>query len=266
MKCPKCGFVQPENPECLNCGILVDRYKPEDERPVQPEVELPAMTTAAEDDPFGQPIRPGLRFVRTAAGLIGMGVGGWLFVAGQNLELAPLQVLFLIGYACVSLFWIISFPIRVPVRQFAVEMFIFVAATLLLRLALPAAFDLGRLSNTESAPLGAGTIEPEFVQDITPGAFARFAEGLCESGRLVLDDTTDTAAVDRWKENAARVRKLFRSLDAAERQDVERVYKAAVNLETHMLDAMAEGADINALEAAFTALEALERESFGFTQ
>lgn len=27
MICPKCGFEQPENPECMRCGIVISRYK-----------------------------------------------------------------------------------------------------------------------------------------------------------------------------------------------------------------------------------------------
>jgi hypothetical protein len=27
MICPKCGFEQPESPECIRCGVLVDRYR-----------------------------------------------------------------------------------------------------------------------------------------------------------------------------------------------------------------------------------------------
>lgn len=28
MTCPKCGFEQPESPDCIKCGIVVARYKP----------------------------------------------------------------------------------------------------------------------------------------------------------------------------------------------------------------------------------------------
>src|SRR4051794_27832139 len=27
MICPKCGFVQPQNPECARCGVIVSRYR-----------------------------------------------------------------------------------------------------------------------------------------------------------------------------------------------------------------------------------------------
>src|SRR5262245_35003991 len=27
MICPKCGFDQPESPECMRCGVIISRYK-----------------------------------------------------------------------------------------------------------------------------------------------------------------------------------------------------------------------------------------------
>ncbi|HSU84629.1 MAG TPA: hypothetical protein VLR69_19600, partial [Thermoanaerobaculia bacterium] len=27
MICPKCGFEQPDSPECMRCGVIVSRYK-----------------------------------------------------------------------------------------------------------------------------------------------------------------------------------------------------------------------------------------------
>ena len=27
MICPKCGFEQPESPECMRCGVIVGRYR-----------------------------------------------------------------------------------------------------------------------------------------------------------------------------------------------------------------------------------------------
>jgi len=31
MTCPKCGFEQPESPDCVKCGIVIARYKPSQE-------------------------------------------------------------------------------------------------------------------------------------------------------------------------------------------------------------------------------------------
>ena len=33
MTCPKCGFEQPENPDCAKCGIVIARYKPSQATP-----------------------------------------------------------------------------------------------------------------------------------------------------------------------------------------------------------------------------------------
>ncbi len=259
MKCPKCGFVQPESNECLNCSVIVDRYKPDGERTEAPPVVPLSDFRTTDGDPFARPIRPGLRFVRTGAGIIGLGVGAWLFGAGQNLDYGPAQVLFLIGYGCISLFWILSAPIRVPVRQFAVEMLIFVVATLMLRLALPAAFDLGRLSNRESAPLSAGLQEPEFLQDVTPAGFANSADHLCKHARAVLDEPGNAEAVAEWTEETETLRKLFRRLTAEQRADAEKIYKGSIVLESRIKAATADPS-VEQIRDAFAAIESLERE------
>jgi len=191
-------------------------------------------------------------------------VGAWLFGAGQNLDFGPAQVLFLIGYGCVSLFWILSAPIRVPVRQFAVEMLVFVVATLLLRVALPAAFDLGRLSNNESAPLSAGLKGPDFVQDVTPAAFANEADNLCRLARAVLDDPDDGVVVDEWMVAAEGFRKLFRRLSAEQREEAELIYKGSIVLESRIKAVVGDDAAVTDFQGAFESLESLEREVINF--
>ena len=264
MKCPKCGFVQPESEECLNCTVLVNRYKPsekrEEEKAAIPLVEFQTV----DGDPFAQPIRPGLRFVRTGAGVVGIGVGAWLFGAGQNLDYGPAQVLFLIGYGCISLFWILSAPIRVPVRQFAIEMLIFIMATLLLRLALPAAFDLGRLSNSESAPLSAGLNDPDFVQEVTPAAFANEASRLCRLAQAVLDEPGSGEAVAAWKSADEKFRKRFRRLNAEQREEAEVIYKGSILLESRIKVVISNESSVTDFQAAVQALESLKREVVNF--
>jgi len=44
MICPKCGFEQPENPECMRCGIVISRYK----GPVLGGSPFPAAQTSAQ--------------------------------------------------------------------------------------------------------------------------------------------------------------------------------------------------------------------------
>lgn len=266
MKCPKCDFVQPQSNECLNCGILVDRYREAEARTVEPPPIPLSDFQTTDGDPFGRPIRPELRFVRTGAGVVGLTVGAWLFGAGQDLDFGPLQVLFLIGYGCVSLFWILSAPIRVPVKQFAAEMLIFVVATLLLRLALPGAFELGQLSNSERAPLSAGLQELEFSEEVTPPLFVRHADELCRQARVVLDEPGEAEAVANWSAAADRFRKLFRRMTAEQRGSTEKLYKYSIILESRIAAAIKEGASMEETRRAFQALESLERETFSFAQ
>lgn len=264
MKCPKCGFVQPESPECLNCSVIIERYKPEEDRAeAPPEIPISDFRTT-DGDPFARPIRPQLRFVRTGAGVIGLGVGAWLFGAGQNLDFSPAQVLLLIGYGCVSLFWILSAPIRVPVRQFAIEMLIFVVATLLLRIVMPAAFDLGRLSNSEHAPLSAGLQEQEFVQEVTLSAFANASDRVCRLARTVLDEPGKSDVAVEWAAETERLRKLFRRMSAQQREDAELIYKGAIVLESRIKAAIDGDASMEQIQDAFVAIESLEREMVNF--
>lgn len=60
MICPKCGFEQPDNPECMRCGIIVSRYKgpvlgvsvPPAPAPPPP----PPMAASAMGSVFGEPV------------------------------------------------------------------------------------------------------------------------------------------------------------------------------------------------------------------
>jgi len=211
MKCPKCGFIQDEGPECASCGVVLAKYRgpaggsaqaraasgaqiqggaAQPSRPgaasdayagaaqSQGGAVQPSRPGAASDayagaaqsqagsgiraageaaDPYLAPIRPALRVVRTLAGLAVTGLGGWLFL-GQDMVLAPAQVLYLIAFSCVGLFWLLSGTFVVTVRQFVLEMLLLVCATILLYVTLPEAFDPGKLSNTTSGPMYGGEV------------------------------------------------------------------------------------------------------------
>jgi len=265
MKCPKCGFVQPQTEECLSCGLIIERYRSQDEiRQLKEEVQQ--ASEPEEEDAFGRPIRSSMRVVRTGAGVIGVAVGAWLFVAGQQIELHPLHVLLLIAYGCVSLFWILSAPLPTPIRQFAIEMLIFVAATLTLRIALPEAFELGRLSNTQRTPLGAGAHMggTGSQKSTTPAQFAGFTASLAESAREVLDDPTDVERTEGWFEEFQATRRRFRYMAADQRKLCEGLYKSLLILERRMEDATKRSAGMDSLERAFIAIEDLERAAIGF--
>lgn len=251
MKCPKCGFEQPPSVECVHCGVIIERARPESER--EEVIRRYVESTKAElaEDPLGRPIRPALKVIRTAAGIIGLLVGGWLFVVGQQIDLRPFHVLFLIGYGCVSLFWVFSSWLRVSVRQFAVEMLIFVVATLLLKIALPEAFHPGTLSNRESGPLFAG------VPAMSPETFSRRAEGLASLARDVLDDIRDEDRLSSWLSSCSNLKRSFGEMKAQERKRVGDVYKKLVALEAK-LKQVARKPDAEGFAQARSAVEGLE--------
>lgn len=59
MICPKCGFEQPDNPECMRCGIIVSRYKgPALAGAVASPAPapLPPMAASAMGTVFGDPV------------------------------------------------------------------------------------------------------------------------------------------------------------------------------------------------------------------
>jgi hypothetical protein len=263
MECPKCGFIQPASLECISCGIMIERFRPEDERPSQQQSQAPAgmapsqFKTVAED-PFGKPIRNSLRIARTGAGVVGLALGAWLFLAGQNLDLAPHHVLFLIGYGCISLFWVLSAILTISVRQFAVEMLIFVISTLLLRVALPEAFDPGTLSNRHSTALNAGLGDIAQSQGISGAVFVARVEQLVDDARTVLDDSTNQENAREWLDHADILRKQFREMESPERKKIEVLYKGLVALETHLKEALSDDAPLDAFEKVFVSLESLE--------
>lgn len=255
MQCPKCGFKQPSGLECLNCGLIFAKYRPEEHRQPAPQ---PAAPPPPPPDPFRAPIRPLLRAIRTMAGLVAVVVGAWLFLGGQELHLLPLHVVLLIGYACVGLFWLLSAVLPVTVKQFAIEMLIFVISTVLLKVALPEAFDPGRLSNTETGPLQGGEAASVSAK-LDADDYARQAEELARLARDVLDAPGDPTMKETWARSAQQCRTAFRKLSRDERRKAEATYKAAVALEER-IGAILEAKRAVEADAAFRAVEVLERE------
>jgi hypothetical protein len=285
MRCPKCSFTQPAGPECLRCGIIFDKYRtvqesqePTVEDPVsEPEVapaERPvgnavgnATTTQPpvlspvrqKDDPFEKPIRTSLRIVRTGAGVLAVSFGSWLFVWGQDCSLAPFHVLLLITYGCVGLFWVLSAPLKVSVRQFAIEMLLFVFATVLLKVALPEAFDLGTTSNKTSGPLSGGGL-PGPSEPVPPDAdiYAGVLDKLANKARDVLDDPENTDRVEGWLRECRTIKHDFRRMDREQRKSVENAYKATVALEQKM-ERLKTNSGSDEADQAFEAVENLEK-------
>jgi hypothetical protein len=83
MICPKCGFEQPENAECMRCGVIISRYKGPvlGAAPVPPAVVPPVPSTFSASP---APVRPmGVEAARTMYAELGTaGTGEGTIYAG----------------------------------------------------------------------------------------------------------------------------------------------------------------------------------------
>lgn len=265
MECPKCGFQQPTGPECMDCGLIFAKFKTEEMRqkhmtpPIReaPPAPEPATPEFGAPDPMLMPIRPSLRIIRAFAGLMAILFGIWLFFIGESYNLEPHHVLLLIAYACVGLFWVMSAPLKISVKQFAIEMLVFVFATVLLKVALPEVFELGKLSNRVSGPLAGGSAMSTEQKPLTEKDFAAKVEDLLAEAREVLDDPTDKKLTGAWLERSEATRKLFRKMSKKERKKAETLYKGTVALE-EKIEKVIKNAGEKGVDEAFDTLEDLD--------
>jgi len=266
MKCPKCQYEQVRSSRCIACGHEFDEMLspmerkghssqppnvPSASRPPHDDefgdgdstpVETPRpiqemlQNNRVETSPYEKPIRPSLRIVRTLAGVIGAGLGAWLFVVGQEIAFAPIHMVVLIIYGCISLFWIVSAPIRVSVRQFVFEMFLFVAATLFLKVAVPEAFDVGRLTNSMSGPKGGGV--ERALKHRKPAtdreAFLQSTWELSEAGEALITQEKGTLSFDDWSLQCEKIKRDYRLLEEGERADLANVLAQLTVLQSRM--------------------------------
>ena len=249
----------------MSCGLIFSKFKTEEDRqkyrtpPLQdaPRAPEPPLVEFGAPDPLLMPIRPFLRVVRTFAGIMAILFGIWLFFIGESYNLEPYHVLLLIAYACVGLFWVMSTPLKMLLKQFAIEMLVFVFATVLLKVALPEVFELGRLSNRASGPLAGGQAASVEPKPLAEKEFAAKLEDLLEEAREVLDDPKDKELSAAWLELSADTRKLFGKMPKDERKKAEALYKGAVALEEKMEKVIASAGE-KGVDAAFDSLENLE--------
>lgn len=80
--CPKCQFRQQEASECLRCGLIFDRYRPDEERPAQGapsgqnRVRPPVSAMPAWTQPKVSPLRRTFRILRwTSLGMAALALG-----------------------------------------------------------------------------------------------------------------------------------------------------------------------------------------------
>ena len=288
MKCPRCQYSQVSSSRCIACGHEFDEMLSPMERkaqsPEQPPVapaprppyddefgdgeDTPVETprpiqemlqnARVETSPYERPIRPSLRIVRTLAGVAGAGLGAWLFVVGQEITFAPIHMVVLIVYGCISLFWIASAPIRVSVRQFVFEMILFIAATLFLKVAVPEAFDVGRLTNSMSGPKG-GRVERPWRHRKPANdreTFLQKTRELSAAGEALIAQEEGALSWDEWSLQCEKTKRDFRLLDEGEKGDFADIHSHLTVLQSRMARWKRIGSD-ESLKSTLLAIESL---------
>ncbi|MBM4371444.1 MAG: hypothetical protein FJ098_07300 [Deltaproteobacteria bacterium] len=179
----------------------------------------PASYGTTRPDPLGQPIRPALRYLRLAAGLLAVGFGSLLFWAGEAMAPEPIEALLLIVYLCVGAYWVLSVTFPTPIRRFALEMVLLIVTTLGLRITSPHLFDTDRMTRSVKAAPGTGAAaKPEEGTD----ALAREAGRLCAAARSLLDGDLEDGS--RWSEALTRADEAWKTLPDAVREKAEPGY------------------------------------------
>jgi hypothetical protein len=181
-----------------------------------------------------------------------------LFVHGDEYVLGPLQVVLLMAYGCVGLFWLVSAVLRIPVpiKQFAIETFLFIAAAVLLKATFPQAFDVGEAGASGSGPPQFGSAGH---QAAAAKEFLSAARTLAAEARAVLDPERQTIVVAHWSEQCADAKEAYRGLGKGVRQDYRQVYAALAALEERM--DLAAGARVTSeVEAALEAVGEVEKQ------
>ena len=160
MKCPKCGFEQPESPECLSCGIIIAKFQkpPADvaaptERPVAP----PA--AEAEPNPLLEPIGGVARVVRFLAGLVCAANAVIMYLNGSALATFSMYAV-LVFFVGAFLYTLVTVVQRVSIRQFAIEMMVLVAFSIGVKLVYPQIFDL----EYQEAPPATPGLKSEYAE------------------------------------------------------------------------------------------------------
>lgn len=268
MKCPQCLFEQAPSDTCIACGFS---FKPKAAAPAptpdkgagqlsQDGFFRPASTppsSAAKSSPYDRPIRPALRAVRSVGGLLGAAFGAWLFVFGQDIVMAPWEVLLFIVYLCISLFWLLTAPIRVSIRQFSIELLLFIGAALLLRILIPDAFDVDRLVKDREGTrlLVAGPVDAGDRSSEAAG-FSPDCAVLCGGAEAILADPADLEKLDQWKQHCDRLQAGFTNLSTADQARWGGAYKRITMLRNRLERAVETGAAED-IEEARRILEAL---------
>jgi len=180
--------------------------------------------------PLDQPIRPLLRWVRLLAGLFAIAFGSLLFWAGTAVAPEPAEALFLIVYLCVGAFWVLSFSFKTTtLRRFSMEMLLFIAVTLAIRLTSPQLFDTEKITMSLSVPApGSGGHETP-AEKTSAAQLKQDAWDLNRTTRMLVAGELKTE--QQWTDGIAGLKKTYRSLPTVERGRLEPNYRATIDLE-----------------------------------
>jgi hypothetical protein len=222
VNCPKCGFVQPDSPECLGCGIVIAKYHPEaaEQTPDRPDrVPLAIPTTLPERDTLSEPIGAVARGVRVLAALLCAANAGIMWLNGTALRTFTMYAV-LVFFAVACIYALLTVMQRISVRQFSIEVVLVVAVSLTAKLVYPQIFDLEHQEAHKAAP-----------QLVTKYArFVHEARGFTAASRALLAGAA--APGQTWQDLAKGldwqgVRSEYEALRVADREAVYGAYTAA---------------------------------------
>lgn len=151
MNCPKCGFQQPESSECLSCGIIFAKYRPDAAPPPAAERQPPAPAEVAEPSPFREPIGGVGRILRVAAGLLCAANAIIMWLNGTGLRTFTMYAV-LVFFVVACLHMLITAAQRVSLRQLSIEMAVIFVVSLGAKLSYPQIFDTDAASGQLQPP------------------------------------------------------------------------------------------------------------------
>ena len=209
-------------------------------------------------DALDQQVRPALKIIRLAAGLLAIMFGSLLFWAGEAVSPEPIEALLLIIYLCVGVFWVLSVTLEMTVRRFSMEMLLFVAVTLAIRLTSPDLFDPGKLTQGFSGPAqGGGAVVQANTKPVktSPAQFKQDVWDLNRTIRMLI--AGELKVEEQWTETMTALKLTYRGLPAADRDRLEPNYRAAISLEK-AVKAWKEAPTPVAADAVYTIIEKID--------
>lgn len=145
-------------------------------------------------NPLDEEVSPRLMQVRKGTGLLAMLFGVLLFMVGMNNSPDPLLALLMIAYVCVGAYWMLASKQPILLRRMLLEMVLFVAVTMGLRVNSPVVFELGQLTEHTAKDSG---MPPGKVYSSVEEYYALLDRVLEETHKYIDGETEDLQTVKR---------------------------------------------------------------------